>query len=144
MDEFYAELWVRSFDETPTPNELDSLLGVKCDRGFLDVRPSTTIRYKSGWLLRSRLPGKAPLEDHVKDLLERVSPIAEKIGSIAQRPNVEVQFGCVIYTSTRQEFYFTREQVAAICAMGAYIDVDLYFLPKRTRRKKVSTDSAES
>lgn len=130
-DEFSAKLGI--FSKTVTPDQLNSFLGIKCDKGYLigDLRKPSIIREKeNAWIVYSRLSRYAPLEQHIKDVLERVSPIKGRIGEISSRPDVEVEFGCSVHTANRPAMFFTRQQVADICAMGASIDIDLYLLPE--------------
>jgi hypothetical protein len=127
-DEFYAKLGI--FSSTLTPDQVNSILGIKCDQSYLigDRRGRTNILEKeNGWIIFSNIPRDAPLEDHVKNLLERVSPIIDKIRGIADRPDAEVELGCVIHANEEPPLFFTKEVVATLHRMGASIDVDLYF-----------------
>jgi hypothetical protein len=130
-EEFYTELVITS--HTLTPTDLNLILGIECDEGHVigDLRKPTIIREKeNAWTIYSRISRDNTLEKHIYDLLERVTPIIDKVGNLANRPDVEVFFTCVIYTSNRPTMFFTKEQVATIYAMGASIDIDLYFLPR--------------
>lgn len=131
-DESYTTLGI--FSHTLTPDQLNSMLGMKCDRGYVvgDVRKPTIIREKeNGWIIRSRLPRNAPLEKHVNDMLERVEPIKKIVRQLADQPDVEVQFRCVVETSSGNPgMFLSRRQVADICEMGASLDIDTYVLPE--------------
>ena len=132
-DEFYAKLGI--FSDTLKPDEKISILGINCEKGYLkgDLRGRTIIREKqNGWIIYSQVPRDAPLTDHIQDLLERVSPIIEKISGIAKQPDTEVELGCVIHASEEPPLFFTKSQVATLCQMGASIDVDLYFWQRDT------------
>ena len=134
-EEFYTELVVTS--RTLTPEHLNSVLGMRFDKGYHtgDVRGRSTIKSKeNSWIIYSRISRNLPLENHIKDLLEGVSPISEKIRTVADQSDFEVIFGCIIYTRDRPALFFTKEQVATIYRMGAGIDIDLYFLPKRRNK----------
>lgn len=131
IDEFNAKLGI--FSTKLTPNELDSILGIKCDKSYLigDRRGNTIIHEKeNGWIVYSRVSRNAPLLDHICDVIERISPIKEKIGNVARQPDVEVEFGCTVRTRNRPAIFFTKEQIKVIHAMGASIDIDLYLLPE--------------
>ena len=140
-DEIYTELVILS--HKLTPGQLNMTLGIKCDESHMigDLRKHTIIHEKeNAWAIKSRLPRNAPLKEHITHLLERVSPITEKIKNIAEQPDVEVEFVCIIFTSNRPAMFFTKEQVATICAMGASIDIDLYLLPRRQKKVTNKTD----
>lgn len=129
-DEFHAKLGI--FSVTLPPDQISAFLGMKCDKGYHigDRRGGTTIYEKeNAWLVYSRIPRYAPLQDHVSDILERVSPVVEKIGGMAKQADVEVEFGCIVHTSDRPAMFFTKEQITAICKMGASLDIDLYVFP---------------
>jgi hypothetical protein len=136
-DEFYAKLGISS--RTLTPDQINSTLGIKCDKCHLigDRRGGTIIREKeNGWFIYSRIPRDAPLQDHIKDILERVAPVVEKIGSMANQPETEVELGCVIHAIEEPPLFFTKEQIAIMCEMGACIDVDLYFWQRASEEDK--------
>ena len=130
-EEVFSELGI--FSQTLTPDQVNSILGIKCDKSYLigDLREHTIIREKkNGWIVRSRLPRSFALEEHVADVLTRVSPAIDKIRHMAEQADVAVQFGCVIYTRQRPALNFSKEVVATICSLGASIDIDLYLLPE--------------
>jgi hypothetical protein len=130
--EFYAKLGI--FSTTLTPSELDSIIGIRCDKGYIigDLRGHTIIREKeNGWIVYSRISRDASLESHVKDLLERVGPVVDKIRNIADQPGTEVELGCVIHSKEEPPLFFTKEMIATLCQMGASVDVDLYFYDRR-------------
>ena len=129
-DEFSARLDIIS--HSITPEELNNTLGMTCDESHYigDLRKNTIIHEKENdWTIKSRLPRTSPLEDHIVDLLERISPITDKIRSVADKSDVEIEVICVIFTSERPAIFFTKEQVKTIYEMGASIDIDLYWVP---------------
>ncbi len=133
-NEFYTRLGI--YSKTLTPSQVNSILGIKCDKGYRvgDIRKPTTIREKeNGWVIKSRLSREVPLADHIKDLLERTSPMMDKIRRLADQPDVKVEFSCVVFTSERPEINFLKEEVAAICSIGASLDIDLYILPEEEK-----------
>lgn len=124
---FYAHSGI--FSPTLSPEEINSILGISCDEGYHtgDQRGKTIIHEKeNGWMIFSQVPRKPPMEDHIKNILDRVSPITDKIRTLSERSDVSVQLGLVIYTEDRPALFFTKEQVRAICDIGASIDVDIY------------------
>jgi hypothetical protein len=140
-DEYYTELVVLS--QTLNPEQLNAIVGMNCDKSRLagaSIGSSLIRARKNTWIIYSRLPRDLHIENHIEDLLKRVSPITDKIRRLADQPDVEVVFGCVIYTREQPAMDFNREQVAAICDLGARIDIDLYFLPRRRKNIITRTD----
>ncbi|MFC1941653.1 DUF4279 domain-containing protein [Chloroflexota bacterium] len=138
-DEIYAELVILS--DTLTPDQVNSCLDMKYDKSHLKgdtIQPSTIRTKRNAWIIYSRVPRNTPLQAHIEDLLDRVSPIIQKIRNIADQPNVEVEFNCVVSTIDRPAMFFTKEQVAAICKMGASIDIDLYLQPRQQAKLKTN------
>jgi hypothetical protein len=131
-DEFYTKLGI--YSPNLTPDQINTILGMKSDKSYLTgeiIKPSIIRHKTNGWIIYSRLSRNIPLEEHVKDLIKRVTPIVEMIKQLVERPDIEVEFGCIIYTSDRPAIFFTKEQIATISSMGASIDIDLYLLPEK-------------
>jgi hypothetical protein len=129
-EEYYSELIITS--KTITPAQISNLLGMQYDKSHVigDLRKHTIIREKeNAWILESHLSRSISINEHIGELLERVTPIIEKIGQLINQSDIEVQFGCVIFTSKRPRLSFSKEQVVSISKMGASIDVDLYLMP---------------
>jgi hypothetical protein len=141
-DEFYAKPGI--FSSTLTPDRINSMLGIKCDKGYLtgDRRGGTIIREKeNSWIIYSRVPRDFPLKDHIEDILERVAPVANKIRKITDQPDTEVELGCVIHAIKEPPLFFSREQVSILCEMGASIDVDLYFWQRGSEEASKEPDT---
>jgi hypothetical protein len=136
-DEIYTELVI--FSDTLIPDQINTFLGMTCDKSRLkgDTIGRSIIRAKSNeWIIYSRVPRNTPLSNHIEDLLDRVSPVIEKIRNLVDRADIEVELNCVIYVADSPAMFFTREQVATIGKMGAGVDIDLYILPKKRGRPK--------
>jgi hypothetical protein len=132
-DRIFVRLKILS--EQLTPDQLDSMIGIKCDEGWLrgGFKPRTKmIARKHGWLLESGLPTSAPIEDHISSLLARLSPFAGKIKLISDE--ADVSFSCVIYTNTRQGLCFNSSTVNAIYELGASLEIDLYISHKTSKQ----------
>ena len=130
-DTYYTEFGI--YSRSLTPEQIDEFIGITCDRGYHvgDRRKPTIILEKdNGWLLYSQISRDNLLECHVRSLLERLKPFTEKIRQLANKPDVEVEFGCVVFTSRRPILHFAKEQVEAIQHLGASVDIDLYWLPE--------------
>jgi hypothetical protein len=130
--EFYARLGI--YSPTLTIDQISSFIGLKCDRsqtkGDLQ-RPHGIIHIQNNsWFIFSQLPRDAPLEDHVNNVLERVSSVVDKIRIVADQSGNDVELSCVIHSKDKSPLNFTKETIAAICRMGASIDIDLYFFER--------------
>ncbi len=127
--EFYAKLGI--FSKTLTFDQVNSILGIKCDKGYKIeniVRPHGIVyRKENQWFVYSRIPKRNPLEEHVNDLLSRVSSAIDKISVLAEQPDTEVELSCVFHSKEAPPLFFTKEVIATLCKMRASIDVDMYF-----------------
>jgi hypothetical protein len=80
--------------------------------------------------VRSTLPRVDPLEEHVAELLGRLTPHIDEIRALSDENSVT--FACVIYADSQgdyvQEVFLSSEQVDLISAMGANFWAEVYFL----------------
>jgi len=128
QDETNVRLYI--FSICKTPEEITEAVGIPCDKFWRigDKRGKSIIKQKeNGWALNSGLPNSASLEEHIKKLLERLSPYKEKIRMFAQHE--DVQFSCIIYTATRPPLYFSKKVIQQINYLEASLDIDLYIVP---------------
>jgi hypothetical protein len=125
--EFKAKLGI--FSQNLKPEDLNSILGIHCDKGYLkgDLRGPIIREKENGWIIYSRIPKYAPLKEHINDILARVSQVTDKIRDLADKPDVKMEFGCTIHADESPPLDFDKEIVAALCQIGARIDVDLYY-----------------
>jgi hypothetical protein len=135
--EFYAKLGI--YSDSITPDEVTSLLGIRCEKSYqegdLIVRPHATLRQQqNAWIIYSQCPGNSALEDHVKDLLARVSACLDKIKNISDHPGTTVELGCVFYSKNAPPLFFTKDMISTLARMGAEIDIDMYFWDPTSRR----------
>jgi hypothetical protein len=130
--EFYARLGI--YSPTLTLDQISSILGMTYDKSQSkgDVqRPHGIVHIKNNaWFIFSQLPRDLPLEEHVKNLIGRVSPVIDKIRTIAEQPGNDVELSCVIHSKKKSPLNFSKETIVALCQMGASIDVDLYFFDR--------------
>lgn len=130
-DEYYAKLGI--FSSILKPDEIDNILNIDCDKSYLknELRGKTLIREKeNGWIIYSRISRDLPINNHIEDILERISLVIDKINDIANKPDTEVELGCIIHSTEEPPVYFTKEQISIIGKIGASIDIDLYYWQK--------------
>jgi hypothetical protein len=134
--EFYAKLGI--FSTLLTPGQVTSILGLECDesklKGTKIVRPHAILEIKkNAWIIYSRIPKDSPMEKHVMDVLERVSLVIDKIKSISDQPDTEVELGCVFHSKKEPPLFFTKDMISILSQMGAHIDVDMYFWERKPK-----------
>ena len=81
---------------------------------------------KNGFILESKLPEIASLDDHVKAMLRRLAPTAQKIGTLAGECSIE--FLCTVHRKTAPMLRFERDDLRWLGVMGARLDVDIFVL----------------
>jgi Domain of unknown function (DUF4279) len=75
-----------------TASEVDALVGVRADR----VSSNPGRRWPVVWELDSGRPATADLDDHLAALVERCSPMADQIATLAGRPQTDVNLTGVV------------------------------------------------
>ena len=129
-DEIRMSLVIGSTEHTP--EQLDSIVGMRCDEYHLKGSPilqSGRTHKENYWEVYSGLPRDASFQEHLTALLARVSPFAENIRSLSGSARVELS--CVLYLREAQgpDSWFDSSAVKAIADLGASIDLDIYLLP---------------
>ena len=125
-DETYVRLMVIS--QTLTPEDITSSIGLTCDSSWKtgDYRGKTIIIEKdNGWVIGSGLSTDVQLDDHVEHLLKMLEPFSENFKYISNEHSV--LFSCVIYSKEVPALYFTADTISSINALGASLDIDLYY-----------------
>jgi hypothetical protein len=104
------------------------------DRGEPRPKTRTGLRYKSSGIeFRSGLPPSASRGDHIDALLNRLKPNRERIVEVAAalaaepgaRSSVRVWLTHTT-TNATPTYYFSRDQVRAICELGAELGVSVW------------------
>jgi hypothetical protein len=127
-DEFYTKLGIYSM--ILKPDEIDSLLGLSCDKSYIkdEHRGHSKIQEKeNGWIIYSQISRELPLNLHIENLLKRISSFSDKVREIAGYQETEVEFSCIIHAKEEPPLFFTKEQVSILAAIGASIDIDIYY-----------------
>jgi len=74
----------------------------------------------------SGLAKSVPMEEQVIRLLDELSPHANAISRLSEED--EVELSCVIYSSETPSLNFPKQLISKISALGASLDIDLYFV----------------
>jgi len=124
-------VWLGVFSTSLTPTEIDTILGIKCDESWLkgDFRKGTKLREsKNGWIMNSRLSEYEPVEDHVRALLDRISPYIRNFKSVLDSAHVELSVAVYMYSDRTPVLNFDKATLSNLCELGASLDIDLYNL----------------
>ncbi|MEQ8353726.1 MAG: DUF4279 domain-containing protein [Leptospiraceae bacterium] len=81
------------------PEDVSRILGVEPDR----IIPRDAWG-RGIWQINSRPAGNEPIEEHVKDLLRRLSPVRRSLRQLAR--DHEVRVSCVMDAGDETEAYF--------------------------------------
>ncbi len=123
--EVFAQLKITSNELTP--KEIESQLGIPCDRSWLkgDLRLNTLIKEKSnGWVIESKLDRSEEIQEHISNILDRLQEITSRIVSLS--PRATVLLSCAIYSDETPSLYFDKNMVKKISSIEADFDIDLY------------------
>ncbi|MFI5346747.1 MAG: DUF4279 domain-containing protein [Elusimicrobiota bacterium] len=84
------------------------------------------VEKKHGFVLDSKTPITESLDDHVKGMIKRLAPFAQKIGALGG--DTVVEFGCIIHRKVAPALRFGRDDLRWLGVMGARLDVDIFIL----------------
>jgi len=94
------------------------------------------VEKRHGFVLDSKAPLQASLEDHVAAMLKRLAPYAQKIGTLAGETVIE--FSCIVHRKAVPPLKFERDDLRWLGVMGARLDVDIFIIsePPAAEKKK--------
>lgn len=92
-----------------------------------DVRGSFgNAEKKHGFVLESKVQIQSSLDEHVKAMLKRLAPSAQKIGTLTNEAVIE--FICIVHRKAAPMLHFERDDLRWLGVMGAKLDVDIFIL----------------
>ena len=109
--------------------EIQSQIGIIPDDSWKigDVRGQFGNAEKShGFVLESKISAQNSLDEHVKGMLSRLAPCAQKIGSLAETCRIE--FICTVHRKVAPMLRFERDDLRWLGVMGARLDVDIFVI----------------
>jgi Domain of unknown function (DUF4279) len=112
--------------------DLEARLGLKPDLTWKagEARGAFgAIEKQHGFVLESSRPAQNDLDDHLKAMLKRLAPYAQKIGALAKDATVELT--CQIHRKTGPRLRFDRDDLRWLGVMGARLDVDVFILAEK-------------
>ncbi len=112
-----------------SPQDLEARLGLTPDdswkagtaRGAFGA-----VEKLHGFVLDSALPVTQALDAHVKAMLKRLSPYAQKIGALGA--DALVEFVCTVHRERGPRLKFERDDLRWLGVMGARLDVDVFIV----------------
>ena len=127
-DEYYVRL--RLCSQTHPPAQITEAVGLKPDKEWQigDRRANTTIVERShGWIVDSQCDRDASFSEHLSALMERILPFSSNIHSL--RNECSIELSCVLYShAANPGLWIDRQTMQSLAALGAELDVDIYFL----------------
>lgn len=125
----HAELSL--FSEDLDPERIADLLGIPADEEWRKGDPkgarAVAFRKEGCWRIVT-VPSEdcdRSLNDHLRDLLERIKPVRESLSTLAEGCSVE--FGAVIeFDETVPDLHVDADVVKAMAQMNAELDLDIY------------------
>lgn len=112
---------------TLTVEELTAKIGLAPDtswragtsRGLFGVTAK-----ENGYVLESTQSMQASLDEHIKGLLQRCAPYAQKIGELG----ADVEFACALHRRSSPPLRLGRDDVRWLAVMGAHVALDTLIL----------------
>jgi hypothetical protein len=84
------------------------------------------VEKQHGFVLDSKAPIQNSLDDHVKAMLKRLAPYAQKIGALGG--DVKIEFACIVQRKQAPALRFERDDLRWLGVMGARLDVDVILI----------------
>jgi hypothetical protein len=105
--------------------DLAAHLGLKPDRSWLLGQARGVfgvVEKMHGFELESKLGPQSSLEEHIKSMLERLAPCAQKIGALGTQ--VVAEFSCSIKRRKAPILHFDHATIRWLGVMNARLDID--------------------
>jgi hypothetical protein len=85
----------------------------------------------NGWSLSVQIPGSEDLEEHIAQLLNKLSPAWDKLIKLGHAYDAE--FACVIYSYKTQGpgVHLSKKMLQSMAEINAEFDVDYYCMKKK-------------
>lgn len=128
---------------TLTALDIEARLGLAPDDSWkIGDRTGTfgALLKEHGYALDSTASQGVPLAEHVRAMIKRIAPVAQKIGEMSA--SVTVEMSCLIHCKAAPPMTFDRDMLRQLAAIGARLDIDLAVIaerPKEPAKKPGST-----
>ena len=124
-----SSVQLKILSATLRPQDLQARLGLAPDESWSagDRRgPFAAVEKHHGFVLESDQPPQALLEEHIKTLIRRIAPYAERIGALGAEASVEMI--CALHRKTGPAVRFERDDLRWLAVMGARLQMDVFIL----------------
>ncbi len=93
------------------------------------------VEKQHGFVLKSKVRASESLNDHIREMLKRLAPCAQKIGALAA--DAKIELSCQIHRKLAPALKFERDDLRWLGVMGARLDIDVYILaePQKSGRR---------
>lgn len=125
---------LRITSATMTAAAIEEKLGIKADESWKVGDLSGTfgaILKDHGYALDAVAPYTIKLEDHLRAMIKRIAPVAQKIGEISGEAKVEMV--CTMFCKAAPPIAFSRDDLRWIAAIGGSLDVEVGMLVERAQ-----------
>lgn len=132
-NEYHAWFLVRDFESHP--KEITDQLGieptdikVKGEYKLIGKKnPQKIINRENLWILDSELSKKSSLEDHLKQLLNKVKPYRQNFIELAQKYKLELNCA-VYYYEANPGIFLESDIIKEVSELNASLNLDIYCL----------------
>lgn len=119
---------------TLTAAAIESKLGIKPDESWkIGDRTGTfgALLKDHGYALDAVAPYSVNLADHLRAMIKRIAPVAQKIGEISGQ--AKVQMVCTLFCKAPPLITFERDDLRWLAALGASLDVGVTLIVDRAK-----------
>jgi len=131
---------LRITSPTLTAADIEARLGIKADESWkIGDRTGTfgAILKDHGYALDAVALYTLKLDDHMRAMIKRIAPVAQKVGEISGEAKVEMV--CTLFCRTAPPIAFTRDDIRWLAAIGASLDVEVGMLVERAQPASAET-----
>ena len=117
------------FSDKLTAKDIEARTGLVPDDFWKigDVRGAFGAKEKQhGFILNSKARITESLDDHLREMIKRLAPYAQKIGALAA--DCKIEMSCQIHRKQGPRLKFERDDLRWLGVMGARLDVDVHIL----------------
>ena len=117
-----------------TAVDIEARLGIKPDESWrIGDRTGTfgAILKDHGYALDAVALYTLKLGDHMRSMIKRIAPVAQKIGEISGEAKVEMV--CTLFCKSAPPIAFTRDDIRWLAAIGASLEVEVGLLVERAQ-----------
>ncbi len=123
---------LRITSPTLTAADIEAKLGIKPDEAWkIGDRTGTfgAVLKDHGYQLDAVALYTLKLADHMRAMIKRIAPVAQKIGEISASAKVEII--CTMFCKYPPPINFTRDDLRWFAAIGAQLEVEVSLLVER-------------